>query len=97
MTVELEAERMMKSSTGDRARGQSYRQSNADNRQALATRLLWICGAVGVLATATILLLFGISIWTAIGIVLLLACPAVVAWVLVVERKQRPPTPRSKT
>ena len=76
-----------------------HSQSNADSavsRQGLFARLLWICGVVGVLAAATILFLFGISTWTAIAVVLLLACPAVVVWELVDDLRQRPPTPRSK-
>lgn len=48
-------------------------------------------------AAATILLLFGISTWTAVAFLALLACPAVVVWVLIVERKQRLPSPRSET
>ena len=87
----------MKSSNSGPMRGQSDVPTSAVSRQGLSARLIWICGIVGVLAAATTLFLFGISTWTAIAVVLLLACPAVVAWVLVDERKQRPPTPRSKT
>jgi membrane protein implicated in regulation of membrane protease activity len=68
-----------------------------NRRQALATRLLWVCAAIGVVAAVTILLLFGVSTWTAIAFVLLLACPAAIAWALAADRKQRPPTSRSKT
>lgn len=91
------AERTMKPSKSNQARGQSDVPADLIPRQRFASRLLWICGAIGVLAAATILFLFGISTWTAIAVVLLLACPAVVAWVLVDERKQRPPPPWSKT
>ncbi len=87
----------MKSSSSGPMHSQSDVPDSAVSRQGLFARLLWICGVVGVLAAATILFLFGISTWTAIAVVLLLACPAVVAWVLVDERKRRPPTPRSKT
>lgn len=86
----------MKKSSNGPMRSQSNVPTSAVSRQNFA-RLLWICGAVGVVAAATILFLFGISTWTAIAVVALLACPAVVAWVLVDERKQRPPTPRSRS
>jgi Flp pilus assembly protein TadB len=91
------AERTMKPSKPNQARDQSDVPADLIPRQRFASRLLWICGAIGVLAAVTILLLFGISTWTAIAFVVLLACPAVVAWVLVAERKQRPPSPRSET
>ena len=68
----------MKSSSSGPMRSQSDVPVSAASRPNLSVRLLWICGAVGVLAAATILLLFDISIWTAIAVVLLLACPAVV-------------------
>lgn len=87
----------MKSSKPNQTRGQSDVPVDLISRKRFASRLLWICGAVGGLAAVTILLLFGTSTWTAIAFVVLLACPAVVAWVLVAERNQRPPSPRSET
>jgi membrane protein implicated in regulation of membrane protease activity len=87
----------MKPLNPNQARGQSDVPADLISRQRFARRLLWICGAIGVLAAATILLLFGISTWTAVAVLLLLACPAVVAWVLVVERNKCPSTPRSET
>jgi Flp pilus assembly protein TadB len=91
------AGRTMKPSNSNQARDQSDIPSDLISRQRFASRLLWICGAIGVLAAVTILLLFGISTWTAIAFVVLLACPTVVAWMLVAERKQRPPSSRSET
>jgi Flp pilus assembly protein TadB len=91
------AERTMKPSKPNQARGQSETPADLIPRQRFTRRLLWICGAVGALAAVTILLLFGISTWTAIAFVVLRACPAVVAWVLAVERRQRLHSPRSET
>lgn len=84
----------MKPTSSGPVRSQSDAPTIAVSRQGLSARLLRLCGAVGVLAAAAILFLFGISTWTAIAVALLLACPAVIAVVLVYERKQRPPTTR---
>lgn len=54
--------------------------STAGRRGALHERLLWICVPVGIIALITMLLLFGWSIWTALLLILLLACPAVIVW-----------------
>lgn len=53
-------------------------------------RLIWLCPAIGIVAGGVVLWLLGFSLWTAIVIVLLLACPAVIAWVLLIERQQNP-------
>jgi len=55
-------------------------------RSAWHARLYWLCTSVGVVALAVVLLLFGWSVWAAILIALVLACPAVVAWVLITQR-----------
>jgi len=52
----------------------------------LADRLLWLCVPIGILALVVILLLFGLSLWSALAIALLIVCPLVVVWVLVGER-----------
>jgi hypothetical protein len=44
------------------------------------------CIAVGVIAAAAILLLYGLSLWTLLAAGLLVACPAVIGWVLITER-----------
>lgn len=49
-------------------------------RPALHERLMWICVPVGIVAVVTMLLLFGWSIWTALLLIVLLACPAVMLW-----------------
>jgi len=52
----------------------------------LADSLLWLCVPIGILALVVILLLFGLSLWSALAIVFLIVCPLVVVWVLVAER-----------
>lgn len=51
-----------------------------------ALYLVWLCIAVSVVAAVAILLLFGLSLWTLLALIFLIACPAVVAWALVVQR-----------
>jgi uncharacterized membrane protein HdeD (DUF308 family) len=57
-------------------------------------RLLWICITLGVIAAVILLILFGWSLWTAIVIALLLACPAVVAGVLISQRAFKTSSPK---
>jgi uncharacterized membrane protein len=52
----------------------------------LADRLLWLCIPIGIVALLVILLLFGLSVWSALAIAFLIACPLVVAWVLIAQR-----------
>jgi hypothetical protein len=52
----------------------------------LADRLLWLCVPIGLVAVVVILLLFGLSLWPALAIAFLIACPMVVVWVLVAGR-----------
>jgi len=58
-------------------------------RSALRASLFWLCTSVGVVALVVVLPMFGWSLWMAILIALLLACPAIVAWVLIVLRHPR--------
>jgi hypothetical protein len=51
----------------------------------LADRLLWLCVPIGIVAVVVIPLLFGLSLWPALAIALIV-CPLVVVWVLVGER-----------
>jgi Flp pilus assembly protein TadB len=53
-------------------------------------RLLWLCPLVGLIAGAVILGLFGVKLWTAITFALLITCPLLIVWVLLIERRQRP-------
>jgi predicted cobalt transporter CbtA len=57
-------------------------------RASLGERLLWFCPAVGLIAGAVVLWLFGISLWTAVALVLLIVCPLIVAWVLAIGSRQ---------
>jgi hypothetical protein len=52
----------------------------------LLRRLLWLCPAVTVVAFAALLLIFGLSLWTAAALALLVACPVAAGWAIVVER-----------
>lgn len=42
-------------------------------------RLVWACLPLMLILSGTVLLLFGVSWWTALAVVLLLACPASIA------------------
>ena len=55
-----------------------------------SSRLLWICPFLGLFAGAAVLWIFGVTLWTALVLVFLVACPLVVAWVLVIEPGRRP-------
>ena len=44
----------------------------------LADRLLWLCVPIGIVAVVVIPLLFGLSLWSALAIALLIVCPLVV-------------------
>ena len=61
-----------------------------------ARLLVWVCPAVSLAAALTILLVFGLSLWSVIGIAIVIACPFVVAWVLVVDRQSTVPRERSR-
>ena len=52
----------------------------------LANGLLWLCIPIGTVAVTVILLLFGVSLWPALGIAFLIGCPLAIIWVLVAER-----------
>jgi hypothetical protein len=51
-----------------------------------ADRLLWLCIPIGVVAALVILILFGLSLGSALAIAFLIVCPLAVVWVLVGER-----------
>ena len=61
------------------------RAPTGEHPLALASRLLWLCPILGLVAGAVILWLFGLSLWTAILSALLVACPLVLAWLVVRE------------
>jgi len=52
------------------------------------SHLLWICPIIGLMAGVAILWLFGIGLWTVVAFLFLIACPLVVAWVLVIDRQE---------
>jgi hypothetical protein len=50
-------------------------------------RLVWICVAVGLIGAAALLLQYGVSLWALLGALFLIACPAAVVWVLIVQHR----------
>lgn len=52
-------------------------------------RLLWTCLIIGLMAGVVIYWLFGIGLWPATAFLFLIACPLVVAWILVIERQEK--------
>ena len=62
--------------------------TDAGTAPSLSDRLLWLCPVIGLIAGAAILWLFGFTLWTALAFVFLIACPYVVIWVLVTDRRQ---------
>lgn len=61
-----------------------------------ARLLFWVCPAVSLAAAMIIVLVFGLSLWSAIGIAIVIACPFVVAWVLIIGRQSNVPAERSQ-
>lgn len=50
--------------------------------------LLWLCPFIGLAGGIGILWLFGLTLWTASAFIFLVACPLIVVWVLLIERRQ---------
>lgn len=69
--------------------GMDIRNGAVPSRR-LADRLLWICPVVGLLAGAAVLWIFGMTMWTAAAVVLLIACPLAGVWILAFDRQQNP-------
>lgn len=59
-------------------------------------RLAWACLPVMLVLSGAVLLLFGISWWTALTVVLLLACPAAMATATYVGLQPLPGASRSR-
>ena len=57
-------------------------------------RLAWACLPVMLVLSGAVLLLFGVSWWTALTVVLLLACPAAMATAAYVGFQPFPDSPR---
>ena len=45
-------------------------------------RWVWLCPLLALALAAGILVLWGFTLWTAIGVALLLVCPAIIIWAL---------------
>jgi hypothetical protein len=51
----------------------------------------WLCPAAAVALAAAVLALFGFTLWSIVGAVVLLACPVAAAWAYIAgERELRP-------
>ena len=50
---------------------------------------LWLCPTLSLLLAVAILVLLGVSWWTAVVAAVLLGCPVAVAWTLVADRLGR--------
>lgn len=59
----------------------------------LSDRWLWLCPILGVVLAAVVLMLFGLTFWSALLAALLLVCPALILWGAIEaamdERRQR--------
>ena len=53
--------------------------SSESKAPSLAARLLWLCVRIGIVGLLVILLLFGLSFWSALAIAFLITCPLAVA------------------
>jgi hypothetical protein len=60
----------------------------------MQTKLLWICAGLGLLVGVLALLLLGVTIWTVVLTVVLLVCPAIILWGVIVTMKGRNRTKR---
>jgi len=67
-------------------RQRSFAPRSSGDAPRLADRLFWLCVPLGIVAAMVLLLLFGLSWWSAVAIAFLVACPMVVAWALFAER-----------
>lgn len=74
--------RMQKQQTSKLAR-----PAGSEERIPLRDRLLWMCPMIGLVAGTMLLWLFGLTLWTAIGLVLLIVCPLIVLWALTSVRR----------
>jgi hypothetical protein len=69
-----------------RSPGQAPNSSDAKEWR-LIDRLVWLCIPIGFVAFLIILLLFGVSWWSALGIAFLIVCPVAAFSMLVAERR----------
>lgn len=53
---------------------------NSFLRTRFADRWLWLCPALSIVLVAVVLMLFGVTFWSALLAALLLVCPALILW-----------------
>jgi len=72
--------------------GQAPSRNDAPPRARAATghrtRLHGLCLLLGLLAAIAVLWFFGVTFWTLGAIALFIACPLVVGWILLAERRE---------
>ena len=52
-------------------------------------RAFWLCPVLSLVLAAAVLVLFGVTLWTAVLTAVVLACPIAAAWTLVAGRLNR--------
>lgn len=50
-------------------------------------QMLWACAIIGLIAAVVVLWIFGVNLWTVIVFILLIGCPGVIGWLLVIDRQ----------
>jgi len=56
--------------------------SVSDRLGVVWARWVWLCPLLALALAAGILVLWGFTLWTAIGVTLLLVCPAIIIWAM---------------
>ena len=51
------------------------------------SRFPWICAIIGFIAGVVVIWVFGFNLWTAVAFILLIGCPLVIVWALVIDRQ----------
>jgi hypothetical protein len=64
-----------------------HRPSLPASDDPLLRRLAWLCPGVTLIAFAALTLLLGFSLWTAVALALLLACPLAAGFAIVADRR----------
>jgi len=78
--------------TRDFTRFERKEMGPLDKARAWLSQYLWLCPVLAIALAAAILAAFGLSLWTAILMAVLLVCPAVLVWGMVTVLRR----PRSK-
>jgi Flp pilus assembly protein TadB len=66
-----------------------YPSSRAGPVHGGKSRFLRICAIIGFVAGVVVIWVFGFNLWTAAAFILLIGCPLVVVWALMIDRQSR--------